>query len=68
MTAKQYEEIRADQKAIDNSKRPKLCPKHRQPMQFVYGAGWDHDRLVCCVPGCEEEEELETSSLPEVRG
>ena len=47
------------------SKKTKLCPVHKTPMLMMYGCGWDYDRWVCGVRGCECEVELETSTLPE---
>lgn len=70
MTPQDYETIRNDQKATDDAARgvAPLCPVHHHPMQMIYGAGMDNDRYACYARDCHHEVELETSSLPEMRG
>lgn len=44
-----------------NDNRP-VCPEHGEELCMMYGNGWDYDRLICAVYGCEYEVELETTT------
>jgi len=41
------------------------CPEHKHDMLIMYGCGWDYDRWLCPIRGCEYEIELETTTYPE---
>jgi len=46
------------------SEAPK-CPVHKMPMLIMYGMGWDYDRFVCGIRGCDEEIEMDETTCPE---
>ena len=42
----------------------KTCPMCGETLLFLYGCGWDYDRLICGNRNCDYEEELKTISYP----
>jgi hypothetical protein len=40
------------------------CPEHKQDLLIMYGCGWDYDRWLCPISGCQHEVELETITYP----
>ena len=43
-----------------------VCPKHPDNnLLAMYGCGWDYDRFICPVRGCDFEYELETTTYPD---
>lgn len=40
------------------------CPWCGAVLNFMYGCGWDYDRLICCHKGCHYEAELDTITYP----
>jgi hypothetical protein len=49
---------------MTNPKTPP-CPICKTPMLMMWGCGWDYDRWICPVRGCDGEVELETTSYYE---
>lgn len=42
------------------------CPICGSLMLAMYGCGWDYDRFVCSVRGCDGEIKLETITYVEI--